>query len=178
MSRIGRKVIQVPEKVKVAFSDGFLKVSGPKGELTQNVREGIEFEIKEKEILVKRKSDTKKLRAFHGLYRSLLNNMIIGVNAGFTRKLELNGVGYRAQASGNTINLQVGFSHPVKFELPKGVTCEITDSTNIVLSGFDKQLVGQTAAEIRKVRPPEPYKKKGIKYAEETIRTKAGKSAK
>ncbi|MDH5680604.1 MAG: 50S ribosomal protein L6 [Spirochaetota bacterium] len=179
MSRIGRKEIELPDAVKVTFSNKELKVTGPKGELSQKVLDGIEFDIQEKQILVSRKGDTKSLKSLHGLYRSLLNNMIIGVEKGFTRRLELNGVGYRAQLKGSdVINFSVGYSHPVEFTVPKGVECQIVDNTKVVLTSHDKQLVGECAAKIRRIRPPEPYKKKGIKYAEEIIRGKAGKSAK
>ncbi len=179
MSRIGFKEIKVPDKVEVSFKDRMLKVKGPKGELSQDVRDGIEFDIQGQGIKVTRKNDSKTLKALHGLYRSLLNNMVIGVHEGYIRKLELNGVGYKAQLKGDLINISVGYSHPVDFKLPKGITCQVEDNnTKLTLSGFDKQLIGETAAQIRRIRPPEPYKKKGIKYAEEVIRTKAGKSAK
>ncbi|GMT48929.1 MAG: 50S ribosomal protein L6 [bacterium] len=179
MSRIGLKEIKVPDKVEVSFADRMLKVKGPKGELSQDVRDGIDFDIQGQAIKVTRKNDSKTLRALHGLYRSLLNNMVIGVVEGYTRKLELNGVGYRAQLKGDVLNLSLGFSHPVDFKLPKGIACQVEDNnTKLTLTGFDKQLIGETAAQIRRIRPPEPYKKKGIKYAEEVIRTKAGKSAK
>lgn len=180
MSRIGNKSIEIPAGVKVEFDGGILKVSGPKGELNQDVRSGIDFEIEEAKVLVKRQSDSKQARAFHGLYRSLLNNMITGVHKGYERKLQLNGVGYRAQLKGSdTLNLSVGFSHPVDFPIPKGISCKVEENaTLVILEGHDKQLIGQVAANIRKIRPPEPYKKKGIKYLEEHIRGKAGKSAK
>lgn len=181
MSRIGYKEIKIPDKVNVEFAekDRLLKVKGPKGELTQKVEYGISFDLEDSKIKVKRESDTKKLKALHGLYRSLLNNMVTGVSEGFTRKLELHGVGYRAQAKGSDgITFQIGYSHPVEFKLPKGITCEIKDNTNVILNGFDKQLLGQTAARIRMIRPPEPYKKKGIRYSGEYIRAKAGKTAK
>lgn len=178
MSRIGQKEIKIPDKVKVLFKDKEIKVSGPKGELSQIVRDGIDVTIKDDTAFVKRKGDSKKLKALHGLYRSLLNNMISGVSEGFTRKLEFNGVGYRAKLNGNVLDIQIGFSHPVNFELPKGISCEVKDNVFVTLSGIDKQLVGQTAANIRMIRPPEPYKQKGIKYAEEIVKKKAGKSAK
>jgi large subunit ribosomal protein L6 len=181
MSRIGLKEVRLPDKVKVVFieNDRILKVSGEKGELTQNLRKGISFDINEGRVLVKRENDSKEKKALHGLYRSLLNNMVIGVSEGFIRKLELNGVGYRAQLKGkDEITFQVGYSHPVYFKLPKGIDCNIDDNTIITLSGYDKQLLGQIAALIRQIRPPEPYKRKGIKYAEETVKQKAGKSTK
>ncbi len=181
MSRIGQKEIKIPDKVKISFSekDRMLKVTGPKGELIQDVREGIEFDIEDSKILVKRSNDSKNLKALHGLYRSLLNNMVTGVSEGFVRKLELHGVGYRAQLKGkDVIDIQVGYSHPVNFKVPQGIECKVDDNTVITLSGFDKQLLGQTAALIRKIRPPEPYKRKGIRYAGEIVRQKAGKTAK
>ncbi len=178
MSRLGNKEITVPAGVEVTFDKGFLKVKGPKGELIQNVKPGIDVINENSRITVKRASNSKNHKALHGLYWSLLNNMLVGVNEGFTRKLELNGVGYRAQAKDNLITFSIGFSHPVEFVLPKGVSCTVEDTTKITLTSHDKQLIGQTAALIRKIRPPEPYKKKGIKYAEEVIRTKAGKSSK
>ena len=180
MSRIGQKPVSVPDKVKVSFNDKerLLKVSGPKGELEQDVKDGIEFDISDKEVKVTRKGEAKSIRALHGLYRSLLNNMVIGVSDGFTKVLELHGVGYRAQHSDNSLNIQVGYSHPVKYDLPKEVSGQVKDNTVIELSSFDKQLLGQIAAEIRSIRPPEPYKKKGIRYKGEHIRAKAGKSGK
>lgn len=180
MSRIGNRPVEIPSGVKVEFNSGLLKVSGPKGELDQQVRQGIDFEIEEAKVTVKRQSNSKQARAFHGLYRSLLNNMVNGVNKGYERKLQLNGVGYRAQLKGaDVLNLSVGYSHPVDFPIPKGITCKVEENnTLVILEGFDKQLIGQVAANIRKIRPPEPYKKKGIKYLEERIRGKAGKSAK
>jgi len=180
MSRIGRTEIKLLDNVEVSFSstERVLKVKGPKGELIQTVRSGIDFDINNDKVLVKREGDYKEIRALHGLYRSLLNNMVVGVSKGFTRKLELHGVGYRAQMKGSdAVTLSVGFSHPVHYQLPKGITCKVEEN-NIILEGYDKQLLGQTAANIRGIRPPEPYKKKGIRYSGEIIRAKAGKTGK
>jgi large subunit ribosomal protein L6 len=177
MSRVGRKPIPIPKGVRVEKSNGVIKVSGPKGELTAQVHPRIEVEISSDQILVKRKSDARIDKALHGLWRALINNMIVGVTEGYTKKLEIVGIGYRAELKGKALVLYLGYSHPIIFIPPDGVKIEVPQPTNIVVSGIDKQLVGQVAAKIRSFRPPEPYKGKGIRYEGEVIRMKAGKAA-
>jgi large subunit ribosomal protein L6 len=177
MSRVGRKPIQIPKGVRVEKSNGVIKVSGPKGELTAQVHPRIEVEISSDQILVRRKSDARIDKALHGLWRALINNMIVGVTEGYTKKLEIVGIGYRAELKGKALVLYLGYSHPIIFIPPNGVKIEVPQPTNIVVSGIDKQLVGQVAAKIRSFRPPEPYKGKGIRYEGEVIRMKAGKAA-
>lgn len=177
MSRVGRKPIPVVSGVKVHVADHEVKVTGPKGELTAKVHQDITVQIKENEVVVSRRSDEKQQRALHGLWRAILQNMMNGVNTGYTRKLELVGVGYRAEMKGKRLQILVGFSHPILFVPPAGVTIETPTQTSIVISGIDRQLVGQVAAKIRSFRPPEPYKGKGIKYEGEYVRRKAGKAA-
>ena len=175
MSRIGNKPVAVPSGVTVSSADGRLTVKGPKGELSQKIAEGISFEIEGDVAKVNRANDSKPYRANHGLMRALLNNMVTGVSKGFERKLEINGVGYRAQMKGNNIQLSLGFSHDVNYETPDGIKIETPSQTEIIISGIDKQKVGQVAAEIRAFRPPEPYKGKGVKYEDEYIFRKEGK---
>jgi large subunit ribosomal protein L6 len=177
VSRIGRKPIPAVKGVKIERKDGVLKVVGPKGELTAKMPASISFEMKESDIHVSRASDLKTDRALHGTWRALVNNMIKGVSDGFTKKLEIVGVGYKAELKGKRIQLALGFSHPILFEPPVGIKLETPAPTNIVISGIDKQLVGQVAAKLRSFRPPEPYKGKGVKYEGEYIRRKAGKAA-
>lgn len=177
MSRVGRKPIPIAAGVKVQKTDHAVKVVGPKGELTATVHPDIGFEIKENQILVTRSSDGKEHRSLHGLWRALMANMIQGVTQGYARKLELVGVGYRAELKGKKLQLQLGFSHPILFAPPDGIKIEAPTQTNITVSGIDKQLVGQVAAKLRSFRPPEPYKGKGVKYEGEYIRRKAGKAA-
>jgi large subunit ribosomal protein L6 len=177
MSRVGRKPIPIPKGVRVEKSNGVIKVSGPKGELTAQVHPRIEVEISSDQILVKRKSDARIDKALHGLWRALINNMIVGVTEGYAKKLEIVGIGYRAELKGKALVLYLGYSHPIIFIPPDGVKIEVPQPTNIVVSGIDKQLVGQVAAKIRSFRPPEPYKGKGIRYEGEVIRMKAGKAA-
>ncbi len=177
MSRVGRKPMPIPKGVRVEKSNGVIKVSGPKGELTAQVHPRIEVEISSDQILVKRKSDARIDKALHGLWRALINNMIVGVTEGYTKKLEIVGIGYRAELKGKALVLYLGYSHPIIFIPPDGVKIEVPQPTNIVVSGIDKQLVGQVAAKIRSFRPPEPYKGKGIRYEGEVIRMKAGKAA-
>jgi large subunit ribosomal protein L6 len=179
MSRIGKEPVPIPAGVNVALADGTVTVKGPKGELSQAVPEGITVDVTDDQVVVTRASDHRRHRALHGLTRSLIANMVTGVTDGYSKSLEIVGVGYRAQASGpSKLQLQVGFSHPVPFEAPEGVTFEVPQPTRIVVKGADKQLVGQVAADLRKSRPPEPYKGKGIRYADEYVHRKAGKSAK
>ncbi len=177
MSRIGRAPIPVPAGVNVEIKGQHVTVTGPKGTLEHRVVEPIAVEQGEGELLVTRPTDRSDHRALHGLSRTLVANMVQGVTDGFEKKLELVGVGYRAQLKGANIELAVGFSHPVNIEPRGGVTFEVPAVTQIIVRGIDKQLVGQIAAEIRKVRPPEPYKGKGIRYEGETVRRKVGKRA-
>lgn len=179
MSRIGRKPVPVPANVKVSVADSTVNVEGPKGKLTFTYRSEIEvkYDESEKQILVTRSDDERESRSLHGLTRSLVANMVQGVTDGYTRKLEIVGVGYQAQLKkANTVALQVGFANQVVLEAPAGVTVTIPDPTHIVITGSDKQAVGQFAAVVRKVRPPEPYKGKGIRYEGEVVRRKAGKA--
>lgn len=177
MSRIGRLPIVLPAGVTAKIEDGnVITVKGPKGELTQKFNTDMKIEMEGTEITITRPSDKKEHRALHGLTRALLNNMVVGVSEGFKKELEIIGVGYRVQLTGKDITLNVGYSHPVVINPPAGVTFEVPNPNAIVITGIDKQVVGQIAANIREVRPPEPYKGKGIKYKEETIRRKEGKS--
>ena len=179
MSRIGRAPIAVPAGVTVTIADGNLvTVKGPLGELTQKFSEVLTIAQEGDTLTVTRPNDEKENRALHGLTRTLLNNMVVGVKDGYAKKLEIVGVGYRAEKQGNKINLGLGYSHPVIFEEKDGVKFEIPDNTTIIVKGIDKQAVGQMAAVIRSKRPPEPYLGKGIKYEGERIRRKAGKTGK
>jgi len=177
MSRIGRKPIDVPAGVLVSIDPGRVTVSGPKGELRQEVPQRISIVHEDGRIVVTRPSERGEDRALHGLARTLVANMVQGVTNGFEKRLELQGVGYRAALSGSNLDLQVGYSHPVRIVPRQGIEFEVPTPTEIVVRGIDKQLVGQTAAEIRKVRPPEPYKGKGIRYQGEFVRRKVGKRA-
>jgi len=177
MSRIGRKPIPIPESNQVNFNDHILEVSGPKGKLSMEILPEINIEIKDNQIFVTPGSNIKNIKSLHGLTRTLVNNMIIGVSEGFTKQLEMKGVGYRAEMKEGNVVFNLGFSHPVIFKIPE--TIDIMVNKNVItISGCDKQLVGQTAARIRALKPPEPYKGKGIKYADEIIRRKAGKAVK
>jgi large subunit ribosomal protein L6 len=179
VSRVGSEPIPIPSGVEVTLEGRRVVVKGPNGTLEHTAPPTITITQEGDELVVRRPDDERENRALHGLTRSLVNNMVIGVSQGYTRELEIVGVGYRAQASGPTkLQLQVGFSHPVPFEAPDGVTFEVPQPTRIVVRGADKQLVGQVAADLRKSRPPEPYKGKGIRYADEYVHRKAGKSAK
>ncbi|RKX68501.1 50S ribosomal protein L6 [candidate division WOR-3 bacterium] len=175
MSRIGRKPIKIPKGVKVAIDGHKITAQGPLGRLELDLRPEIEVEIEDEVIYVRRKSDAKPVRALHGLYRALINNMVIGVSQGFKKELVLQGVGYRVQKTKQGIQLQVGFSHPVDFAIPEGIECEVPSPTEIVIKGADRQLVGEVAAQIRKIRPPNPYTLKGISYKGEYIKKKVGK---
>jgi large subunit ribosomal protein L6 len=177
MSRIGRKPIEIPAGVNVSVDPGRVMVNGPLGELTQVVPQRMKVEREGDEILVKRPTERDEDRALHGLTRTLIANMVEGVTKGFERRLEIQGVGYRAALRGSSLELNVGFSHPVVKEAPAGITFEVPVPTQIVVKGVDKQQVGQIAAEIRRVRPPEPYKGKGIRYEGEYVRKKVGKRA-
>ena len=176
MSRIGKKPIPVPSGVTVTVDGPTIKVKGPKGELTRVIRQEITVEQKDGELLLTRPSDSKDHRAFHGLTRALVNNMVEGVTAGFKKTLEIIGVGYRAEKKGNALVLTVGYSHQVTYPEPEGITLTAQTPTVVVIEGIDKQKVGQVAAELRAVRPPEPYKGKGIRYQGEQVRRKAGKA--
>lgn len=178
MSRIGKMPVALPAGVKITVKDGVLTVEGPKGKLTQAIREEVAFDIQDKEIIVTRKDETKASKSFHGLYRQLLNNMIEGVTKGFSKTLLINGVGYRAEVKGNLLILNLGYSNIIEFVIPEGITIVCETQTKVIVSAIDKQLVGKTAAEIRSLRKPEPYKGKGIKYENEVIRRKVGKSGK
>jgi len=179
VSRIGRMPVAVPTGVDVQIKGSLVKVKGPKGEIEFSFPAEMEISLEKGEITVQRPSDERTHRALHGMTRALINNMVVGVSTGFEKMLEVNGVGYRAEVSGDNLMLYVGYSHPVVIEPPGGITFEVDVRTRqIKVIGFDKQLVGQIAADIRKVRPPEPYKGKGIKYLDEKIRRKAGKTGK
>jgi large subunit ribosomal protein L6 len=177
MSRIGKKPIEVPAGVIVSLDPGRVTVSGPKGELRQEVPQRMKIEQEDGSIVVTRPTERGDDRALHGLTRTLIANMVEGVTNGFQKKLEIQGVGYRAALSGTNLELQVGYSHPVRITPRQGIEFEVPVPTQIVVKGIDKQVVGQTAAEIRKVRPPEPYKGKGIRYEGEFVRRKVGKRA-
>jgi large subunit ribosomal protein L6 len=179
MSRVGRMVVPIPPKVEVEIKDTFVRVIGPIGQMERVFPANIGFERDGDTIQVTRQSDAQQDRSMHGTARALLNNMVVGVSSGFERVLEVNGVGYRAELSGQNLMLYVGYSHPVEFVPPDGISFETEARTRqIKVKGYDKQQVGQVAANIRKVRPPEPYQGKGIKYIEEKVRRKAGKSGK
>ena len=185
MSRIGRAPIPVPPKVQVTWTDeNFVTVKGPKGELSYQVDPALQLKLEDGTLTVSRPSDSKEHRSKHGLYRTLVNNMVEGVTKGYTKQLEIHGVGYRAAKSGDNLVIQVGYSHPVQVEPPQGIVLNVegidpaTKATRISVSGIDKQLVGEVAAQIRRIRKPEPYKGKGIRYAGEAIRRKAGKAGK
>ena len=180
MSRIGRAPINVPAGVEVAVDTAncVVTVKGPKGTLTQNYHSRMNVTVEGNVVTVTRPSDEKEDRALHGLTRTLINNMVVGVTAGYSKKLEINGVGYRVALQGKALNLTLGYSHPVIMDAPEGITYETPDANTIIIKGIDKQLVGQIAAVIRSKRAPEPYKGKGIKYEGEKIRRKAGKTGK
>ncbi|MGH4120655.1 50S ribosomal protein L6 [Clostridium sp.] len=179
MSRIGRLPVVIPNGVTVAVSEAnVVTVKGPKGELTQNMSPKMIIAIEDNTLVVSRPSDVKEHRALHGLTRSLINNMVIGVTEGYQKTLELVGVGYRAQLKGSKITLSLGYSHPVEIDAVAGIQFEIPDANKIIVKGIDKQLVGAVSAEIRAWRKPEPYKGKGIKYSDEIIRRKEGKTGK
>lgn len=176
MSRIGKKPIQIPEKIKILYKDKVITVEGEKGSLAQTIHPDIDLNIEGGYITVSTSSDNRFGKALHGMTRSLVSNMITGVNNGFERILEINGIGYRAEIKGKSIIFNLGFSHPVVFDLPEGINATIDKNTVIKLSGINKEELGLVAASIRRLKPPEAYKGKGIKYAEERIRKKAGKT--
>jgi large subunit ribosomal protein L6 len=177
MSRIGKKPIVFPKNIKISQSANIVKVQGPKGILSSKLPEGITLTIGDGSMVVERKSEEILARSYHGLARTLIANMVNGVSTGFEKKLEISGVGYRAELSENSLKFILGFSSPVQYDIPKGIDIKVDKQVNIIVSGIDKQLVGRVAAEIRSLKKPEPYKGKGIKYANEYIKRKAGKSA-
>jgi large subunit ribosomal protein L6 len=177
MSRIGNKPVDIPAKVKVNIgNDGAVAVEGPKGKLSWTLPRRIKASVQENRVSLVREAETRSVKALHGLARSLVHNMVQGVSEGFTRNLEIEGVGFKAAVQGAKLNLSLGFSHPVLFPIPKEIKIVVTDNTKISISGIDKKLVGQVAADIRRYYPPEPYKGKGVRYAGEQVRRKEGKT--
>lgn len=177
MSRIGRMPIAVPAGVKVHVTDGLVRVEGPKGKLERQLVPEVSVAVEGSTVLVKRNDESRRGRSVHGLSQRLVANMVTGVSKGFTRVLEINGVGYRAEARGSVVYMTLGYSHPIAFQLPPGLSAKVERQVVVTLEGADRELLGQVAAALRKLRPPEPYKAKGVKYAEERIRRKAGKAA-
>lgn len=178
MSRIGKRPITIPAKVEVSIEGQHVAVKGPKGELSRTLPAEVILEREGETLLVTRRDESRAARQRHGLCRTLVANMVDGVSQGFQRRLEIQGVGYRAQVQGRNLVLTVGYSHPVQIDPPEGIQLAVENNTNVIVSGFDKEIVGNIAARIRAVRPPEPYKGKGIRYAGEVVRRKAGKAGK
>ena len=178
MSRIGNKPITVPNGVDIKIENNHITVKGPKGTLERTIEPEISVKLEDNVLTVSRDSDERRSKSLHGLTRTLINNMIMGVQQEFTRELQINGVGYRVQKQGNNLNLSLGYSHPVIYEAPEGITFDVPNANTIIVKGINKELVGQTAADIRTKRPPEVYRGKGIKYADEVIRRKVGKTGK
>jgi large subunit ribosomal protein L6 len=176
MSRIGKEPVSLPSGVKVEIEGTHIKVTGGKGVLERDIRPEIEVELKETQLFFKPKGNSKRIMAFWGLTRTLINNMVLGVNGGFEKKLVVEGVGYRAKVGGGILTLSVGYSNPVEFSLPEGIVADVDKNNQITVAGIDKELVGQTAATIRDIRKPEPYKGKGIRYIDEHIVRKVGKA--
>jgi large subunit ribosomal protein L6 len=176
MSRIGNAPVPLPAGVDVAVEGSTVTVAGPKGTLSRTFSDRITFTVADGRVVVSRRNDERQSRALHGLSRALLANMVNGVSSGFVRELQMVGVGYRAALQGNTLELLVGFSHPVRMTAPEGISFEVPEPTRILVRGIDRERVGQVAAEVRRVRPPEPYKGKGIRYVDEKVRRKAGKA--
>lgn len=176
MSRIGKKPVAIPAGVKVEIKDNSINVEGPKGKLSRIVHQRINLEIKDNQVLVKRATDSKFDKSLHGLYRALILNMVKGVTDGYKKELEIIGVGFKAAVQGSILNMQLGFSHPVNFTIPKDIKIETPKPTQIVVSGIDKEKVGQVSTEIRAIFPPEPYKGKGIRFVGEYVKKKVGKS--
>jgi large subunit ribosomal protein L6 len=176
MSRVGKKPIRVPEKTTISLKDGTVTVQGKNGKLSHSMHPDIELKIEKDRVDVTMKTDDRKTRALQGMTRSIVANMVTGVSRGYERVLEINGIGYRAEAKGKSLVFNLGYSHPISFPLPEGITAAVEKNNVVKLAGIDKHLLGQTAARIRQLRPPEPYKGKGIKYAEEHIQRKAGKT--
>ncbi|MCA9484531.1 MAG: 50S ribosomal protein L6 [Nitrospina sp.] len=178
MSRVGKQPIELPKGVELTMSGSLCQVKGPKGELKRELHPNMTVEQEDGKVLVKRPSDARQDRALHGLTRALVNNMVVGVSEGFSKQLNIVGVGYKVDLKGKSLNLSLGFSHPVDFPPPEGIEFEVDPKANTIkVRGIDKEKVGQTSAEIRKLRPPEPYKGKGVMYSDERIRRKAGKAA-
>ncbi len=177
MAGVGRWPVPIPEKVKVAERTGRVTVQGPKGNLELEIGPALSVQVLDGTVVVTRLEESRQARALHGLTRKLIANMVQGVSKGFSRTLEISGVGYRAEVRGNVVQFSLGFSHPIVFQLPSGIQAKVERQTVVTLEGVDKQLLGEVAAAMRRLRPPEPYKGKGIKYAEEKIRRKAGKTA-
>lgn len=178
MSRIGNSPIIIPEGVEIKVQGNHVLVKGPKGTLERDINENLTVSVEDGKVIVKRPNDETEIKSLHGLTRTLINNMVIGVKDEFTKELEINGVGYRVQKQGNDLNLTLGYSHPVIYKAPAGVSFDVPNANTIIVKGVDKELVGQTAAEIRTKRPPEVYGGKGIKYNYEVIRRKEGKTGK
>jgi large subunit ribosomal protein L6 len=176
MSRIGKKPVLIPKDTKIEVKDGLIQIEGPKGKLSMPLSDRIKLEIKDGLVFLTRVADTKLDRTFHGLTRALIANMFKGVTEGYVKELEIQGVGFRAQVQGNNLNIQVGFSHPVNISIPEGIKIETPKQTQIIIRGIDKEMVGEIAAEIRAIYPPEPYKGKGIRYAGEYVKKKVGKA--
>jgi large subunit ribosomal protein L6 len=177
MSRIGKKIIEIPDKVKVQVDNsGAVAVEGPKGKLSWNLPREISAKVENNHVALARSGEARNLKALHGLSRALVNNMVEGVSKGFSKDLEIEGVGFKAAVQGSNLNLSLGFSHPILFPIPKEIKVTVTDQTKISIVGIDKKLVGQVAADIRRFYPPEPYKGKGVRYAGEQVRRKEGKT--
>jgi large subunit ribosomal protein L6 len=177
MSRIGNKAVEIPAKVKVNIGpDGAVAVEGPKGKLSWNLPHSIKGSVEDNRVSIVREAETRSVKALHGLSRSLVHNMVLGVSEGFAKQLEIEGVGFKAAVQGSILNLSLGKSHPILFRIPKEIKITVTDTTKIMIQGIDKKLVGQVAADIRRFYPPEPYKGKGVRYAGEIVRRKEGKT--
>ncbi len=177
MSRVGKKPILIPEKVKVNLQDKTLHVEGPQGKLFMNLPTGVTVEVDPKQLLLKRESEENDVKSKHGLVRALVANMVVGVTQGFKKELDITGVGYRAEVKGKELHMTLGFSHSVAYPIPEGIKALVEKQTHITLTGADKELIGRVASEIRNIKPPEPYKGKGVRYSQENIRRKAGKAA-
>lgn len=177
MSRIGRKQIAIPEKVTVKVADGVLSVQGPLGALKRDIPAGITVSVEGKAIAVARADDSTRNKSLHGMFRTLVSNMVEGVTSGFKRELDIIGVGYRAEVKGKDLHLTMGFSHPVVVPFPEGIAIKVDQQTHLTVSGYNREVVGETAAKLRKIRLPEPYKGKGIRYTNEFVRRKVGKAA-
>ncbi len=177
MSRIGNKAVGIPDKVRVSIdNDGEVSVEGPKGKLSWKLPCGIKASVKDNRLSLVREAETRSVKALHGLSRSLVHNMVQGVSEGFSKELEIEGVGFKAAVQGSTLNLSLGFSHPIPFSIPKDIKITVAENTRVTIQGVDKKLVGQVAADIRRFYPPEPYKGKGVRYAGEQVRRKVGKT--